>query len=58
MDDALGVRRIEGVGNLDRHVQDLRRLHGLSADAMLERLTLQQLHADEGLALMLVNVVG
>jgi hypothetical protein len=57
VDDALGVCRIEGVGNLDRQVQKLRRLHGLPTNAVLERLALQKLHGDEGLALVLVDVV-
>ncbi len=57
MDDPLGVGGIQRVGDLDRQVQDLRRLHRLSADAVLECLALQQLHGDEGLPLVLVDVV-
>ena len=58
VDDALGVSGVQGVGDLDRQLQQLRRLDGLARDAVLESLALQQLHADEGLAFVLVDVVN
>jgi len=55
--DPLGVRGIQGVGEPDADLQKLLRLEGPLGDAVLECLALQQLHADEGLPLVLVDVV-
>ena len=57
VDDPLGVGGVQGVGKLDSQLEQLLRLEGLSSDAVLERLALQELHGDEGLALVLVDVV-
>ena len=57
MHDALGVRRIQRVSELDAQLQDFVDLEGLSADAVLQRLSLQQLHGDEGPAFLHVDIV-
>jgi len=51
------VRSLERVGDLERHVQDLRTWKRLAGDHVFESLSFQQLHHDEGLALELVNFV-
>jgi len=57
MDDALGVRGVECVGDLDGKVEQPVRLKRLARDAMLEGLSFEQFHSDEGLAFVLINVV-
>jgi hypothetical protein len=57
MDDPLGVGGVQRIRELDPELQQFLRLEGLPGDAVLQRLPLQQLHADEGLALVLVDVV-
>ena len=58
MNDALGVRRVEGVRHLDAEIQERRKLDGTSADPFAQRLPLEQLHRDEPLALVRVDVVN
>ena len=58
MHNALGVGRVEGVGDIngDRHQQlDLKRL---IADQVLQGLAFQVLHGDEGAPVVLANVVN
>jgi hypothetical protein len=57
MDDALRVRRIQGIRNLSRQVQQGRFANRPYLNPLLERLPLQQLHGDEGLAFVLIDVV-
>ena len=57
VNDPLRVRRVQGVGKLDAQFQNLVRLEGLRADAVLQRFALQQLHGDEGPAFLLLHVV-
>ena len=57
VDDSLGVGRIERVGDLRPEVEDALRLHRLAADRVLQRLALHPLHHDEGVALVLGDVV-
>src|SRR5208282_1698886 len=58
VDDSLGVRGVESVGNLNRQAEQDFRLHGLSADAMLERLAVQKLHGNERLPVLLADIVN
>ena len=58
MDDPLRVRGLERVGDLDGEVKQFVRLERLARNAMLQGLSLQQLHRDEGLAFVLVDVVN
>jgi len=58
MDDAFGMGRIQRVGNLDAQFQHLIHFQSLALDAVLERLTFEQLHSDERLPVLLANVVN
>jgi hypothetical protein len=58
MDDPLGMGRVEGVGNLDGCIQHLFALHRFSGNQVLEGLALEQFHGDEGLAVVLVDLVN
>jgi hypothetical protein len=49
MDDALGVRGVESVGDLNRQVQQFVRLKRLASDATLEGLPFEQFHHDKWL---------
>ena len=57
MDDALGMRRIERVGNLNSQVEQEVDRQRLAVDAMLERLPLEKLHREKGAAVVFANVV-
>ena len=57
VDDALRVRGVEGVCNLDREIErDFERQRPV-VDPVLQRLAVEELHRDERLALGLVDVV-
>ncbi len=56
--DALRVRRVEAVGDLDADLQELRDLDGPDGDAVLEGLALEQFHGDERPVLELPDVVN
>jgi len=58
VDDADSVRRVERVGNLDGQVQNAIQGHRVSFDTMLQGGAFQQLHHQEVLAFVLVNVVN
>jgi hypothetical protein len=58
VDDALRVRGVQSVGNLDRQVEQRLGLKRLPLDAVLECLAFQQLHVDEGLTLVLIDGVN
>jgi len=55
--DALGVGRVEGIGNLYAPFQQLVDRDRMPGDPRRERRALQQLHGDEVPALVLVDVV-
>ncbi len=57
MDDPLGVRGVERVGDLDAEIEDLLQLERLALDAVLERLAFQELHGDEALALVFADFI-
>src|ERR1700733_15603254 len=57
MDDALGVRGVETARDLDADLKQLGDINRLAGDAVLERLTLQQLHGNERAAFVSANVV-
>jgi hypothetical protein len=58
MSDALRVRRVDSVRNLNAEIKQRISLQWLASDAVLERLPLQQFHSDERLTLKLVYVVN
>ena len=47
MHDALAVRRVEGVGDLNADVDEQMDLEGAALEALAQRLALDQLHRDE-----------
>ena len=51
------MRRIQGVSDLTGEVQQLIGLDRFGRDTLLQRLALEQLHGDEGLALVLIDVM-
>ena len=57
VDDALGVRGVERVRHLHTEVQDFSQFQRLAADAVPQRLPLQQLHGDEVLAVGFIDFV-
>ena len=52
VDDPRGVRRFEGVGDLDRQRQQLIDLERTPGDAMLQRRPVQELHDQERAAVL------
>ena len=58
VDDSLGVRRIQRVGNLDAQRQDGLRLHRPAADAVLQRHPVQVLHHQKRLIAVLADLVN
>ena len=57
MNDALGVSRVEGVGNLDPKREQSVHSIGAIADDVLQRGSVEVLHDDERLAVLLADVV-
>src|SRR5579862_2136601 len=57
VDYAFGVGSVERVGNLDRQRQNHLDFHGTAADAVFQRQSIQKLHGDEGLSVLIVNLV-
>ena len=57
MDDALGVRGVERVGDFDGEREQRVQFHRPPGDQMLQRHALQKLHGDERLAVLLADVV-
>src|SRR5579862_8555631 len=57
MNDALGMRSVQAVGNVDRENQKFFQFQRLALDLVLQRYAVQELHADEGFAVLLADVV-
>ncbi len=57
VNDPLLVRRIQRVGDLDRHVEQRLNLERLPLDQVPEGLPFQQLHGNEWLAFVLADLV-
>src|ERR1700675_4865047 len=57
MDDPFGVGRVQRIGNLNRQAEQNVGLEGLSGDPMLERQSIQKLHHDEGLTILLPDFI-
>ncbi len=58
MHDALGVRGIETIRDLNADLEQLGDFDGSPGDAMLQRLPLEQLHGDERPALEFADVIN
>jgi len=56
VNNAFRVGRIERVGDFNRQVHQRVIVHRTGADGMLEREAVQELHRDEGMALVLVDL--
>jgi len=57
MDDARLVGGVQSVSNLDGDVKNLSAGQWLTCDEVLESLTFQELHHDEGMAFRFINFV-
>ena len=57
MHDAFGVRDIHRVGNFDSQIEQPPRLHGTARNQMLQRLSLETFHRDEGLTVFFADVM-
>jgi hypothetical protein len=57
MDDAFGVGGVQSVGDLDAEIEHHLDFHRLAADAVLQRLALEQFHGNKSPALGSVNLV-
>src|SRR5712691_1680095 len=58
VDDALAVRRVESLRNLDAHAKQFVGPERAALNAMLERLTFEELHYDEKLPIRFVDFVN
>src|SRR5271155_3151078 len=56
--DALGVRRIEPVGDLNADLQEVRYFNGFPSNPVLESPTLEQFHGDKWPAFKFSNIVN
>ena len=56
MDDALGMRRVESIRELNRHIQQQLSSHRPAHDSVLQSHAIEKLHHDERLALMLPDL--
>ena len=57
VNDAVAVRRVQRVGNLDTDVDDLMDLQGPTVEPIAQRRALDELHDDERMAVHLADVV-
>jgi hypothetical protein len=58
VDDAVGVGGVERVGDLDGEVEQRLEFELRARDEVLERLALEKFHGDEGLAVLLADIVN
>jgi hypothetical protein len=58
VDDALAVRRVESIRHLDTEIEQGREVDRPPADSLAQRLPLEELHRDEPLPLVRIDVVN
>ena len=58
MNDSFRVRHIQSVGNFDGEIEQHLKLKRTAGDAMLQRRAFQILHHDEGMAVLLRDLVN
>ncbi len=58
VNDVFGVRSVERVGDFDCESQEVFDVHGAAVDAVLERLAIEKFHGDEGVAILLADIVN
>ena len=57
MNDALAVRGVESVGDVDGEREKAIHLHRAGGDGVLERLAVEKFHGDEGFAVCIADFV-
>ena len=57
MDDVLGVRRDQSVGDLDANIEHFVDIHRVTGDVLLEALAFEPLHDDEGMPVVVFDAV-
>jgi hypothetical protein len=57
VNDSLGVRGIERVGDLDSKCEQSFQFHGAIGDAVLQRRAFQKLHRNERFAVVFTDVI-
>jgi hypothetical protein len=57
MNDAFAVRGLQAIGNLDCKLNQEGGSQGLPVNPVAERLALEDLHDEEGLAFVVVNII-
>jgi len=57
VDDALGMRGVEGVGDLNAERQERLKVQWPKRGHVLQRLAVEKFHGDEGFAILLADVV-
>src|SRR5438876_4344705 len=58
VDDTLGVRSVESIGDLNSKWEHRLQFHWTVADHVLERCAIQEFHGDERLSILLTDVVN
>jgi hypothetical protein len=58
VDDTFGVRSIERVGDLDCETEEHIGFDGFAGDAMPQRHAVEKLHDDEGMAILLPDLMN
>jgi hypothetical protein len=58
MHDALGVRGLQSIGNLQSPIEKRPQRNGTLTDALLQRVAFEQLHRNEGPALIFINLIN
>jgi hypothetical protein len=58
MNNPLGVRGVEALGDVDGDGEKRFELHRAAGDGVLERLAVEKFHGDEGLAGFFADVVN
>src|SRR5580658_6185506 len=58
VNDVFSVRSIERVGDLDGESEQVFDIHGAAVNSVLERLPIQEFHGNEGLAVLLADIVN
>ena len=58
VDNALGVSRIQRIGNLNPQIEQLIGLHGAALNAVFQGLSFQKFHHDERLTFVVTDVMN
>src|SRR6516165_7993526 len=58
VDDAFGVSGVQSIGHANGYIQQRFQFHGTAGNRVLERLSVQEFHSDEGFAIFRADVVN